>query len=197
MVGSIESNVAIKKKYATPGKYSEQHLVDCGTPSDYMFGCNGGATAWAFDWIGRNGLAANKDYAYTAQHGACKTKVAKTFYLTSQAWTWVFASPLGMRSKLLSGPISVCVDAYPWFSYSKGIFGGCPASTTDFNHAVVLVGIDSNGNYKMRNSWVLIGESLVISELEQVETVGLPHMPPSSLSSNDDPFILLFCLIFL
>jgi cathepsin L len=56
-----------------------------------------------------------------------------------------------MATKLLSGPLSVCVDASKWSDYGSGIFK-C-STTVRINHAVVIVGVDSTGNWKVRNSW--------------------------------------------
>lgn len=41
-------------------------------------------------------------------------------------------------------------------SYSSGVYAGCPdfnTSVGSLNHAVLVVGYDSNGNYIIKNSW--------------------------------------------
>lgn len=54
-------------------------------------------------------------------------------------------------------PIAVAMYANSAFmSYNSGIFTGCPdyaTSKANVNHAVVVVGYDSNGNYIIKNSW--------------------------------------------
>ena len=54
--------------------------------------------------------------------------------------------------RLAVAPLSVIVDGTKWFAYSSGIFNGC-TKNLDFNHAGVLVGVDLDGNWKVRNSW--------------------------------------------
>jgi len=54
-------------------------------------------------------------------------------------------------------PIAVAMYATSTFmTYKSGIFTGCPDYATSkaaVNHAVVLIGYDSNGNYIVKNSW--------------------------------------------
>lgn len=45
---------------------SEQQLVDCEPRS---FGCSGGHSFWAYDWIVKNGSASESSYPYTAGRG--------------------------------------------------------------------------------------------------------------------------------
>ena len=42
---------------------SEQQLMDCSWPYD-NYGCDGGKVDRAFDYVGNNGLCAEKDYCY-------------------------------------------------------------------------------------------------------------------------------------
>lgn len=148
----IEANRAIKKS-ATVGNYSEQYLVDCVTSSYGAYGCNGGWPASAIKYAGdHGGLPSTAAYPYTGVRGTCKTTVAKTQYQVS---TWVkYISPASVNTQILSTTMSVCVLVNNgWYSYASGIYGGCPTSVSSINHAVVLVGIDAVGNYKIRNSW--------------------------------------------
>jgi len=50
-----------------------------------------------------------------------------------------------------SQPVSICVDASTWFSYSSGIFNGCTASP-QLDHAVLIVGYTAD-HYIVKNSW--------------------------------------------
>jgi len=54
-----------------------------------------------------------------------------------------------------SGPVSICVNAQSWDSYSGGILkGDCSAAYNDMDHCVQLVGFDLDAKYwKVRNSW--------------------------------------------
>ena len=50
------------------------------------------------------------------------------------------------------GPIAVSVDASTWHAYDSGIYNGCNQTTSDIDHAVVLVGYGP-GYWLVRNSW--------------------------------------------
>ena len=57
---------------------------------------------------------------------------------------------------LQNAPLSVLIYASGGFmSYSSGIFscGNTQITTTKLNHAVQLIGYDTNGNYIIKNSW--------------------------------------------
>lgn len=39
-------------------------------------------------------------------------------------------------------------------SYASGIYSGCPAGTsTQINHAVLLIGYDGDNNWIIKNQW--------------------------------------------
>lgn len=54
-----------------------------------------------------------------------------------------------MQNVIQSKPLSVTVDASNWSSYRSGVFNNCG---TSINHAVLLVGLQSN-EWKIKNSW--------------------------------------------
>jgi hypothetical protein len=53
------------------------------------------------------------------------------------------------------GPLMVGVYASPGFtSYSSGVYSGCPSNSANLiNHAVLLYGWDSSGNWLILNQW--------------------------------------------
>ena len=52
---------------------------------------------------------------------------------------------------LSTGPLSVCLDASEWGSYTSGVMASCG---TDVDHCVQVVGVDTeNGYWIVRNSW--------------------------------------------
>lgn len=53
------------------------------------------------------------------------------------------------------GPIMVGVYANNgWYSYNSGTYSGCPSNSLSLiNHAVLLYGWDSSGNWLIRNQW--------------------------------------------
>lgn len=51
-----------------------------------------------------------------------------------------------------TGPLSICVDADSWDSYTSGIMSTCPSRNID--HCVQAVGVATkDGYWKVRNSW--------------------------------------------
>ena len=66
-------------------------------------------------------------------------------------------SAADMKTMISFAPIAVAMYANSAFmNYQGGIFTGCPDYNTSkaaVNHAVVLVGYDSSGNYIVKNSW--------------------------------------------
>jgi cathepsin L len=67
-------------------------------------------------------------------------------------------SAVQMQSLLTLAPVGALIYANTGFmSYSSGIYTGCPSSFSssysNINHAVVIIGYDSNGNYIVKNSW--------------------------------------------
>lgn len=53
------------------------------------------------------------------------------------------------------GPIGIGIYASSSFSsYSSGVYSGCPSdSSSMINHAVLLVGYTTNGDWIVKNSW--------------------------------------------
>ena len=62
-----------------------------------------------------------------------------------------------IETLLQDGPLAVAVFANAGFmSYTSGVYTGCPDSATSIssiNHAVIVVGMDANKNYIIKNSW--------------------------------------------
>jgi C1A family cysteine protease len=135
---------------------SEQQTVDCDTTDQ---GCNGG---WPYDayqyMISAGGVESESDYPYDAQNGQCQFNQADVV-ATISSWNYVSQDPStesAMYSAIQSSPLSVCVDASNWSSYTGGIY---PASdcTTSLDHCVQAVGIGQDGSgdtyWIVRNSW--------------------------------------------
>jgi len=135
---------------------SAQQVSSC-TPYIFGGGCNGGFTENAFDYM-ENGVETDANYPYTSGTagvtGSCKADSSK-FVVKATGYTTVSSSASG-ESKMATyvqgtGPLSVCVDAESWSSYTGGIMSVCGTSV---DHCVQAVGIDTAGGYwKVRNSW--------------------------------------------
>jgi len=57
----------------------------------------------------------------------------------------------GVLNELKNGPVSVGISGYNLRYYSSGIFNGCNGEPED--HAVLIVGYDSDKGWKIKNSW--------------------------------------------
>ena len=135
---------------------SAQQVTSC-TPFLIAGGCNGGNTEKAYTYA-EAGLELDSDYPYvsgtTEKTGTCKTSTS-LFVVKTTAYTTVSDSASG-ESKMATwvqktGPLSVCVDAETWSTYTGGVLSTCGTSV---DHCVQAVGIDTAAGYwKVRNSW--------------------------------------------
>eukprot|EP00604_Paraphysomonas_vestita_P001122 CAMPEP_0174819510 /NCGR_PEP_ID=MMETSP1107-20130205/2783_1 /TAXON_ID=36770 /ORGANISM="Paraphysomonas vestita, Strain GFlagA" /LENGTH=292 /DNA_ID=CAMNT_0016033151 /DNA_START=196 /DNA_END=1074 /DNA_ORIENTATION=- len=137
----------------TSGWLSPEQLVDCDNRSS---GCNGGWPEWAYDYVNRaGGIELETDYPYSAYYGnsgSCKATSSK-FKVGVSSYKTLAQSESTIASYVQgTGPVSVCIDASNWNSYTGGILSSCGTSV---NHAVQAVGVDSSsgGYWKVRNSW--------------------------------------------
>jgi C1A family cysteine protease len=124
---------------------SEQQLVDCSRPQGNQ-GCNGGWPSNALKYVISNGITSEGAYPYVAKDQACKVQ-GGSYKIAGQK---SFSGCAGLSSGINSSPISVTVDATNWSPYRSGVFNNCAAS---INHAVLLVGVDGSGAWKIKNSW--------------------------------------------
>jgi C1A family cysteine protease len=135
---------------------SAQQVTSC---THYVFGggCNGGFTENAFDYMAA-GVETDSNYPYTSGKagvtGTCASDSSK-FVVKATGYTTVSSSAAGESSMASyvgkTGPLSVCVDAETWSSYTGGILSKCGTSV---DHCVQAVGIDTAAGYwKVRNSW--------------------------------------------
>merc|ERR1712168_537484 len=135
---------------------AEQQLVSCD-PSSH--GCSGGWPSRVYDYIrgqGSNGIDTESSYPYTASDSSCdthKTSDGQNVAATCTGGSHVSASDSAHQSALSNvGPLSICVEVNSGFrNYRGGIFDD-PTCGTSLNHAVALVGYDSQ-SYFLRNSW--------------------------------------------
>jgi len=154
---------AIRKGYlTTDDSLSVQQIVSCDTVDEGVdddevvnYGCEGGNTESAYDWIGAvGGLSLETKYKYTSgeteETGTCDMNAEK-FVLTVDKYHTVDSEDDMIDFVLSTGPLSVCLDASDWASYQSGVVSSC---TTEPNHCVQVVGVHtSKGYWKVRNSW--------------------------------------------
>lgn len=134
---------------------SPQQLVSCDNTS---FGCDGGWTEHAYNYVKRaGGIEQNSDYPYTSPPtGTCQANSSK-FKVAVDAYYTISGESSMANHMTSTGPLSVCLDASTWSSYTGGIMTNCPKQV---NHCVQAVGVDTSSAWKVRNSWgVTWGES--------------------------------------
>lgn len=131
---------------------SPEQITQCTVAA---FGCGGGWTESAYNYVMKEGGLATEDvYPYTSYMGTTGTchddpsqdVVGITGFTTIQGES-------NMAAYVQStGPLSVCVDANNWSSYTGGIMSTCGKQV---DHCVQAVGVatGSNGYWKVRNSW--------------------------------------------
>jgi len=137
---------------------SMEQIVSCDT-SGSDEGCNGGFPSGAYQYVqSAGGIEAYSDYPYSAEGGeagqcafnAQDVVATVTGYSSINGETGLYSQ----TSSSSGGPVSVCVDASSWQTYSGGILTQCGTSV---DHCVQLVGYASYGEsgayWIVRNSW--------------------------------------------
>lgn len=129
--------------------------MDCSYADSYN-GCNGGWPSTAFTYIKNKKIFPTSLYLYTALDQNCKaaTIVGTKYPIVSFTYVYNIVNSVGncanTKTQLATGPLTVAVDASRWGSYGSGVF---QCTTSSINHAVLLVGYDANGNWRIKNSW--------------------------------------------
>lgn len=131
---------------------SPEQITQCDTTS---FGCGGGWTEHAYNYVKRaGGIEQDSDYPYTSYMGttgSCHSD-SSLFVIGVSGYTTIDGENAMASYVQTTGPLSVCLDADSWNSYTGGIMTVCGQSV---DHCVQAVGVDasSGGYWKVRNSW--------------------------------------------
>mmetsp|Transcript_7399 Transcript_7399/g.10994 ORF Transcript_7399/g.10994 Transcript_7399/m.10994 type:complete len:333 (+) Transcript_7399:106-1104(+) len=120
-------------------------------------GCGGGFTESAYNYMkSTGGLVQDSDYPYTKKTyegitGACEVDTSLDV-VSITGYTQIKGETNMANYMLATGPLSVCVAAEVWNSYTGGIMSVCPGGV---DHCVQAVGVNTgaNGYWKVRNSW--------------------------------------------
>jgi len=131
---------------------SPQQITSCDTTS---YGCNGGWTENAYNYVKKaGGIETEADYPYTSYYGKTGTCSASSskFKIGVSKYTTISGETNMASYVKATGPLSVCLDASSWNSYTGGIMSTCGKQV---DHCVQAVGVDatSTGYWKVRNSW--------------------------------------------
>jgi len=137
---------------------SMQQVVDCDTQA---LGCQGGWPYTVYPYIKIvGGLESYQSYPYAGKNQKCQFNDAK---VSAQVSNWGFITNTFNEAQIMNyvattSPVSVCVDAALWSSYTGGIFpaAGCGRN---IDHCVDITGYNVNLNqanssyWWIRNSW--------------------------------------------
>jgi len=150
--GAVEG--AYKIKSGTLVSLSEQQLVDCAGSSGNQ-GCNGGFMDYAFEWIMKNGICAEKDYPYTGRDGTCK-KTCKPVTKIGGYKDVTAGSESSLLDAVTTTTVSVAIEAdqSAFQFYRSGIFTA--ACGRQLDHGVLAVGYGTQGSqdyWIVKNSW--------------------------------------------
>jgi len=132
---------------------SAEQIVQCDKTSG---GCNGGTTESAYNYVKRaGGIETEADYPYTSSAGTtgtCSYTQSKSV-ITVTGYTAVSGESNMASYVQATGPLSICIDASSWNSYTGGIMSTCGKRV---DHCVQAVGVypaSTDGYWKVRNSW--------------------------------------------
>jgi len=140
---------------------SPQQIVSC---DETDLGCDGGDTETAYEYIAKvGGMESDTEYPYTSYWGTTGTcSASASDYSVTVTEYYSIEGETDMESWVLStGPLSVCLSATTWSSYTSGVVSSCP---TEVDHCVQAVGIGktesssefgsiSETYWIVRNSW--------------------------------------------
>jgi len=152
----IETDVALATGHLFT--LSPQQVVSCDTKDN---GCYGGNTETAYMYVKKAGLEAESAYPYisgktddpgTCKYSSSKAAVSISGYSTVSSCFLGFCKEGKMLTQIAKSPMSVCVDASMWQTYSSGVVG--KSCGTSLDHCVQAVGYNADhGYWIVRNSW--------------------------------------------
>ncbi|CAL1540040.1 unnamed protein product [Lymnaea stagnalis] len=137
---------------------SESNLVDCSTAN---LGCNGGSMEKGFQYIINNGgIDTESSYPYTPQQSSCQfSSINIGAKISSYSKVTIGSEDDLQKAVAMVGPVSVAIDATNQRSfqlYKGGVYDEPACSTSQLDHAVLVVGYGTSGNqdyWTVKNSW--------------------------------------------
>merc|ERR1711879_870330 len=129
------------QKFGTLKELAPQQIVSCDTTDA---GCNGGNPINAWGYVsGFGGQELSSDYPYTSgtteQSGTCKSDSGDISEDVGSSYTMIADTPSeesNMLAQIQESPMSVCVDATLWQTYTGGVITASSGCGTSIDHAV-------------------------------------------------------------
>jgi len=163
-----------------------QQIVDCDKTDD---GCNGGDTTTAYEYvISAGGLETEQNYPYTAKNGVCKAQRSlEVASISGYSWVTKTKNETAMLAATYDvAPISICVDAVTWQTYTKGVITSNCGQSLD--HCVQITGFNTENNVEywiVRNSWgTSWGNAGFIYVERNKNLCGIADEPTTTTASN-------------
>ncbi|KAB5562039.1 hypothetical protein PHYPO_G00013360 [Pangasianodon hypophthalmus] len=158
--GSLEGQTFNKTRKLV--SLSGQQLADCMW-SMWKIYCPGFSVPEVFEYIkNNNGIDTEKSYPYEATCGDCRFNPA-TVGATCTGYVNIKSGDEKALQEAVAtiGPISVAIDAghMSFQFYESGIYDEPDCSSTEMNHAVLVVGYgteDGRDYWLVKNSWGLV-----------------------------------------
>lgn len=195
-VGAIEAHMELA---GMPGKeLSFQQVVDC-TPNPKHCGgtggCHGATTELAFERARRYGIVMMDAYK-----GSCDEQVPSAVKIQGFVRLPENSASHLLHAVATKGPVTVSVDAGPWFSYGGGVFSGCGRDAV-VGHAVLAVGygkdsVSGKDYWLIKNSWGSgWGEDgyIRIERMGDGEYCGVDNKPKAGVYCDDAPSSIKVC----
>ena len=155
--GVVESQHFLKTKILV--SLSEQNLMDCAGGLGKDVGCKPFSKYTAFNYIRDNrGIDTEESYPYEAAMDSCRFSV-KAVGANVTGYVKIPQNESALLEAVTTiGPISVSIDASntTFHHYNGGVYYNPVCSTTNLDHAVLVVGYGTlNGQdyWLVKNSW--------------------------------------------
>ncbi|KAG9471121.1 cathepsin S-like isoform X2 [Eleutherodactylus coqui] len=155
-VGSLECQLKIRSGKLV--SLSAQNLVDCSS-SYGNSGCAGGFLVAAYRYIIDNGIESDSTYPYEGQDQTCHFSATKKATSVTSYKQVPFGDENEMKQVVSKvGPVSAAIDASrrSFYLYKKGVYYDPLCSSSQPNHAVLVVGYGAEDGVEywlVKNSW--------------------------------------------
>ena len=153
---------------------SEEFILECTTVlngSGTVSSCAGGIVDHSYPVAVEYGLPLESEFPYLAGSfgssasfpttaGICDVSDTSSFVkenIEGAFYTYRDITDEEMQDMIAFAPVGALINADAGFmALGSGVYSGCPDYATSkaaINHAVLIVGYDSDGNYIVKNSW--------------------------------------------